>query len=195
MICHQTPAGLPQIGFVLHICPRPTPLGRCPTRCRRELGLFCTIAPSLTCRPPDVPSCPSLALFCAIGPPVPVGLFEIGFVLHVCLAPLRPRPPPGVAEIGFVLHNRLSSLKYRPTQPQPGNWVRFARSVPLAPAFPPQIGFVLHLLPIGALPRPGQLGFVLHDWLCLHGQPRTRPVRSAELASFRTNGPWLRLKS
>jgi hypothetical protein len=73
--------------------------------------------------PPDIPSCPSLALFCTIRPPHTLGLPGIGFVLHAS-APRRLGVParhlPPLAGIGFVLH----------IYPPAGrNWVRFAQSL------------------------------------------------------------------
>jgi hypothetical protein len=66
------PARLRQIGFVLHNCSLAGPPGPggAPISGRGgKLALFCTIALSLARYPPDVPSCPGLALFCAVGPP------------------------------------------------------------------------------------------------------------------------------
>jgi hypothetical protein len=69
------PASIPgrtgQIGFVSHDRPaqarggRPQALPN-PQSVIEELALFRTIGPSLGRRPPDVPSCPSLALFCIL---------------------------------------------------------------------------------------------------------------------------------
>jgi hypothetical protein len=95
--------------------PRPV-----PTRARiGRLGSFCIIGPSLARHSPDVPSCPSLALFCR-------GLSNVIFTITpflqrtypsfcpeenwLCLAPSYPvgawRPPAPLAghrgQIGFV---------------------------------------------------------------------------------------------
>ncbi len=131
------PPGPLELGSFCTIAPRPTPLRPRPTRPRRDWLRFAQSA-SLTRHPPDVPSCPSLALFCAIGPRVWVRLFEIGFVLPR----LFTRP---------THHNSFFS-KYLPSPSAPGQLGLFRTFRPRRPRPP---------APIPG--RLGELGFVSHN--------------------------------
>jgi hypothetical protein len=65
-VCPESAIQNPQSGHWVCLAQLPSvphPRGPLPPGAAGELASFCTIAPSRARRPPDVPSCPSLALF------------------------------------------------------------------------------------------------------------------------------------
>jgi hypothetical protein len=132
-----------------------------------KLALFRTISPFLARHPPDVPFCPSLALFRIIAPASAGPLFGIGFVWHD-----RPARAGG----GASVFNSQSAIRDRR--------IGFVS--------PPSFACPIHhnSLPIKKLPlasRRGQLGLFVQEVLSV---TRRWVAPSTPLAhSLRSGGP------